>query len=431
MIKQLDTLITYIFMEFDKIFQSIAERWFLSEPALFAIYCTHGMLENSNMSCAMRSGKGHIEYNPRLLQDMAENTVEEYLKAEAIRILLKHPYERKPSDCSDVACGMGSECVLTSYYSWKGTNFINPAMFSLPKMQTYEWYAINIQKMLQNNEDDADQDGDNDSGNTDDKQNDDSNSAGDDDSQNNDSKDEKQSDGNETSSTDESSSSQNIFASMSELWEEDELMQVQINETVENIRQWGSVPGDLVERIIANTKAHVDYRKILAGFCASVLSSKRNLTRMRPNRRTEFQNMGSVYKFRTNIIVAVDVSGSISSDTLRHFYSVINRFFRYGVENIDVVQFDSNVGAIEPIKKASRDIIIKGRGGTNFQPVINLVAEKKCYDGLIIFTDGYADHPVLPSNFHTRMLWVCNSRQNYEEHYDWMRKYGRVCTMIL
>lgn len=420
-------------MEFAKTFQSIAERWFLSEPALFAIYCTHGMLENPNMTCAMRSGKGHIEYNPLLLQGMPENTVEEFLKAEVIRILLKHPYERKPSDCCDAACGMGSECVLTSYYSWKGVNFINPSMFSLPKMQTYEWYAINIQKMLQSKEGEADQDDEANSDNTDDRQNKGRGKTGEEDSQNDDAKDEGQDDGDGSSSMDEdsSSSAQNKFASMSELWEEDELMQVQINETVENIHQWGSVPGDLVERIIANTKAHVDYRKILAGFCASVLSSKRNLTRMRPNRRTEFQNMGSVYKFRTNIIVAVDVSGSISSDTLRHFYSVINRFFRYGVENIDAVQFDSVPGAIEPIKKASRDICVKGRGGTDFQPVIDLVAEKKCYDGLIIFTDGYADRPVLPPIFHTRILWVCNNKQNYEEHYEWMRKYGRVCTMIL
>lgn len=45
-----------------------------------------------------------------------------------------------------------------------------------------------------------------------------------------------------------------------------------------------------------------------------------------------------------------------------------------------------------------------GRGGTDFQEVIDYYKEHKEYDGLIIFTDGYAPIPKIPPN--RKILWV-------------------------
>ena len=64
-------------------------------------------------------------------------------------------------------------------------------------------------------------------------------------------------------------------------------------------------------------------------------------------------------------------------------------------------------------KKASK-VDIVGRGGTCFYPVIEMADEKR-YDGLIVFTDGYAPFPDKPK---TRMLWaVCEQDRDVQFPY--------------
>lgn len=404
------------------VFQKIAEHWFLSEPVLFATYCSHHLKPNTSLTCIMRTGEGCIEYNPEQTTLLSEQAVEEYLKVEIIRILLKHPYDRQPKDCSAMACTLGSDCTLSSYYdTWKYVQLAKPSDFQLPEKEYFEWYAINIDKLFKKEGAASDN---NLSG---------TNSS----SVNNPSSKGSSSSEENAPSKENFSSKDRVFdnlkakAEQSALWEEDELMQISINTIIENAKSWGTIPGNLVEEIIASTKARIDYRKILSGFRASCISMRRTLTRMRPNRRTGFQNMGSIYRYKTNILVAVDVSGSVTSTSLAHFYSVINRFFHYGIENIDVMQFDCVAGEVKSIKKASRKIEIFGRGGTDFQCVIDYAQQTKCYDGVIIMTDGYAPPPVLPPHFHPHLLWICENEDSYKQHHEWMEKLGRVCTINL
>ena len=412
----------------ENIFQKIAEHWFLSEPVLFATYCSHHLKPNSSMTCTMRTGKGCIEYNPELTQLLTEPAFEEYLKVEMIRILLKHPYDRQPKDCSAMACTLGSDCTLSSYYdTWRYAQLAKPSDFQLPEKEYFEWYAINIDKLFKK-EGTSFNDSSSDGKET---------SEGDASSNIQKSSKDKKSSGEETSQAEKnsfdevSSDDTKAKAEQSALWEEDELMQISINTIIENAKSWGSIPGNLVEQIIASTKARIDYRKVLSGFRASCISMRRTLTRMRPNRRTGFQNMGSIYRYKTNILVAVDVSGSVTNRSLAHFYSVINRFFHYGIENIDVLQFDCAAGEVKNIKKASRKIEIFGRGGTDFQCVIDYAQQAKCYDGVIIMTDGYAPPPVLPPHFRPHLLWICENEDSYKQHHEWMEKLGRVCTINL
>ena len=211
------------------------------------------------------------------------------------------------------------------------------------------------------------------------------------------------------------------------LWEEDQWMQEGIRQAVEQITSWGSLPGDLVEKIQAAMRPKLDYRKVLSGFRSSILCSKRKLTRMRPNRRSGFQYMGSIRQLRTNYLVAVDVSGSISNDDLKFFFSTINRFFKYGVEKIDALTFDTSLGEPVTLTRAEAGFKVKGRGGTDFQPVVDYIAEHSEYDGLIIFTDGYSSKPEVPARLKGRLLWILRSEKEYNEHRKWMRESGRVC----
>jgi predicted metal-dependent peptidase len=140
--------------------------------------------------------------------------------------------------------------------------------------------------------------------------------------------------------------------------------------------------------------------------------------------------MGKHNAFTTRLLVGIDVSGSITDTEIRVFYSAINRFFKYGIEGVDALQFDDALqGEPLPMKKARRRTIqVRGRGGTDFQPIVDyFAAHKRDYDGLIIFTDGDAPSPVVSPLFARKLLWICNNEAGFREHQAWMQERGRCC----
>ena len=371
-------------------YSHILEQWFIMEPPLFQVLCIHELVPNTQMKCPLRSGRKKLEYNPEIVVEMSDEALEEALRAEAVRLLMKHPYERRPDGCSQQAMGLGSNLVIGDNYSHPRFRIETPQEYGLKSGMSFEWYAREV---------DRQQDGSS------------SEDSDDDSSEGGPGKSEKHRD-------------------LAELWDEDDMTVQLINGIISSTKSWGSIPGNLAEILSSSLKAKINWRNVFAGFRASIISSKRKLTRMRPNRRTGFDNMGSVRRFDTKLLVAVDVSGSISTESLQYFYGVINSAFRYGFESIDVVQFDNGVRAVHNLKKVIKDIAILGRGGTSFQEPIDY-AHENGYDGLVMLTDGYAPEPVLPQGFKTGLLWVCENESCLQAHKNWMEKSGRTCVMQL
>ena len=386
----------------------LAEQWFLSEPAFFAVYCTHRVVMNPNISCAVRTGKGRIEYNPEIIDILSDNALEEAVGIEMIRLFLKHPYERRPEHCTGSRMLAASDMAIWSNYKFNNWLNTSPDSAAFPERQSYEWYLAHL-PLSGHGDPDSDSDA--------------SDSVGQGESLK----------GTETTETSASEISEESAEDKTALWEEDSVMSEMINDIVRNIKDWGSLAGSMAEQIVASSRSRIDYRKILNSFRASIISTKRCLTRMRPSRRYGFQQMGSKFDFTTGLLIAVDTSGSISSGMLEYFFGVINRFFKYGIKTIDVIQFDWELhGDAVTLEKAVAKMDISGRGGTSFQPAIDYAAKHgKEYDGMIFLTDGYAPEPVLPKYFPLKIAWVCEDRQSYEQHHKWMRKYGRVCYMDL
>jgi predicted metal-dependent peptidase len=319
---------------------------------------------------------------------MSDNALEEALRAEAVRLLLKHPYERRPEGCTQKAMGLASNLVVGDNYKHPRFRIETPEDMGLKTGMSYEWYARMVEQ--QNESGGGTSDKDDDSGN--------SIPAGE------------------------------KYRDLAELWDEDELTVQKVNEVINTTKSWGSLGGNFAELLQASVKAKINWRNIFAGFRASIISSKRKLTRMRPNRRSGFENMGSVRRFDTKLLVAVDVSGSISTESLQYFYGVINSAFRYGFESIDVIQFDCGVRAVHSLKNVIRDVAIVGRGGTSFQEPIDYAHENH-YDGLVVLTDGFAPEPTIPDGFNTGILWVCENESCMKQHKKWMEKSGRTCVM--
>ena len=384
----------------------ILERWFISEPALFQVLCTHSIEENASMPCPVRSGARKVEYNPAFVDEMSDQALDQALRTEAIRILLKHPYQRKPDACSQQAIAVGSNLTIGDNYLFGSLHIEHPADYDLPVGREYEWYSRRIQELLPP---EADGDG---------------NGAGDGDDARG------RGSGDGDSRADRLADNADRNTALSELWDEDELTVAMIDGIIESTKDWGSLAGNFAELLKASAKARINWRNVLSGFRASILSTQRKLTRMRPNRRTGFDNMGSIRRFDTKVLIAVDVSGSISSSDLSYFYGVVNSAFRYGFTAVDVIQFDAGVRVVQTLKKVMRDVAVLGRGGTSFQEPIDY-ANENGYDGLVILTDGYAPEPIIPDNMRCKLVWVCNDRSSYENSHRWMEKSGRVCIMEL
>lgn len=464
--------------------RSIVEDWFLSEPALFAAFCTHELAENTRMTCPMRCGRMRIEYNPEAMEGWSTSMVEERLKFEVIRILLGHPYQRQPYKAVRSALGMASDVTLSTLYRNPSTIFV-PEDLKVEKGLCFEEYYTLVKAYLEENREMESPHYEMENGTADDgggSEEENARSNGDGDPCSNDSPeddgsdasgsgavgsdgDEDEDEGRENTSAlgdgdaeeedpwdddeEQSGAGEDVRdesplsraaredADCSALWEEDQLSHEQVREVIARIersRQWGSLAGSVCETIRASNIVRMDYRRALSMFRASVLSSKRHLTRMLPSRRYGFDCMGSKREFSTRLLVAVDVSGSVLSEQVSQALSIIGRFFKYGVEQIDVIQFDSVLhGEPRKLRRAEKAMEIEGRGGTDFQAAIDCYC-KADYDGLIIITDGYAEEPVLPEHTRGRILWMLYDEDAYRnglQNNSWIKDFPRSRYIVL
>ncbi len=391
--------------------KNLSQDWFLTEPLLFAVLCTHAIKRNDNMGCDMRCGKGIIEYNPARLEHFDDTQLALRLKAEVVRIILKHPYQRQPYNPRRDVMRLSSDLTLCDNLEGMDTIGLEPPhIFDIERDQAFEQYYSLMAGQVMQLEQNADADGI-----PIDMELPSSGQGGD-------------ANGQDGKGSDLTDSLLDADAGAS-LWEEDELMSEKVNheiETAQRCNQWGSLSGDLRALIESTLVSKQNFRAILSQFRASILSTKRHLTRMRPNRRYGFDAMGSQYAYSTRLLVAVDVSGSVPDEDIKKFLAVINRFFKQGIESIEVIEFDSKITTEKPLllKQATRSIRVTGRGGTNFQPAIDFYYDHEEYDGLVFLTDGYAAKPHVPDDKrHKPLAWILTTNGGNE---DTLRPFGPV-----
>lgn len=338
----------------------IAQMWFLSEPLYFSVYCSHELTANSIMPIPMRVGEGRLEYNPEIIATLPEHLVEERMKVELLRVLLQHPYQRQPHNADLRLLGLASNMAIHTNLMEDIDEELVPEWLSdkLPDGLSFEEYYYLLADMAEEDPDLLD-------------------------------------------SFDE-------YGFVAELWQEDGLLQQTINDLVQAAaagNSFGNIPDNLVEVIKAATVPKLDLSAVLRGFKTSILSLQRTLTRMRPSRRYGFEQMGCRRPYTTSLLVAVDVSGSVTSKMLSTILGHINRLFKQGIEAIDILQFDCELKLpVMPIAKSQNQLTITGRGGTDFQPVADFYADSK-YDGLIICTDGEAPDP-MPKGPTPPVIWL-------------------------
>jgi predicted metal-dependent peptidase len=182
-----------------------------------------------------------------------------------------------------------------------------------------------------------------------------------------------------------------------------------LKEVVDQVtKSRGVIPGEMAEIIDKISKLNppkFNWRAYVRRFVGGSVKTFTKMSRQKPNFRF-IENPGLKHKEKRHILVAVDTSGSVSTNELIEFLHEIHHISRSGTE-VTIVQCDtaiSHIGKFDPKK----DFEIHGRGGTSFHPVTDYYdANKKKYNCLIYLTDGEAP---APEKCRGPVLWVISSQ---------------------
>lgn len=227
----------------------------------------------------------------------------------------------------------------------------------------------------------------------------------------------------------------NVLLGPTGLWGEDVIQNQRIESyVIEAIQQksWGTIHHDIVQQIeIEYKKNYPDCKKILKYLNAKIKQTNRVLTRTKPSRRFGFSQMGSIYKPRpSKLLVFIDSSGSIAPKLLKKFLLTIKSIFSRTIKEIDMFFFDTELKSKEPIKTKVNNmhkIDVIGRGGTNFECIFEyLKKNQNKYDGILIFTDGYAPEVNLKFKLRTKLCWIIYDNEGVQ---PWMKKIG-LCSIM-
>lgn len=181
----------------------------------------------------------------------------------------------------------------------------------------------------------------------------------------------------------------------------------------QTLKSRGIIPGEISEIINSFEKDEepkFDWRRYLRQFSGGSSKIYTKKTRRKFNKRF-IENPGLKIKPRRHILVAIDTSGSVSREELTEFIKEMIHINKTGTE-ITTIQCDTKINKIAKFK-ADTEYEIYGRGGTDFQPVIDYYRENlHKYVSLIFFTDGEAP---APTNAVGKILWVMSSNSNINE----------------
>ncbi len=144
----------------------------------------------------------------------------------------------------------------------------------------------------------------------------------------------------------------------------------------------------------------LDWRRVLRSF-----SQRGRSTRLRNTIRRPSKRYGTVpgirIERRHRLLLAVDVSGSVSEPLLARFFEEIHHLWKRGAE-ITVAEFDTRIRRRYPYA-GSPPRRVSGRGGTLYEAPLQL-ADELLPDGLIVLTDGHGPRP--QTRTLRPLLWV-------------------------
>ena len=175
---------------------------------------------------------------------------------------------------------------------------------------------------------------------------------------------------------------------------------------VEVEKACGELPGEMrqrIEQIRKKPRPVTDWKRYFRRYMGNSYSEAIRKSKKRQSRRFP-DAAGNRHRRKSNILVAIDTSGSINMRDYQEFFGQIKTLTQQA--DFHVIECDCVIEHEYDFNGVINDKP-RGGGGTSFQPVVNYFHEhQKQYDALVYFTDGYAD---IPKNTPKETLWVISS----------------------
>lgn len=176
----------------------------------------------------------------------------------------------------------------------------------------------------------------------------------------------------------------------------------------------GNIPGELSDYLIEIDKvekAKFDWKGYIRRFTGISTKVFTKKIRRKENRRYT-DNPGLKIKMRQHMLLAIDTSGSVSDSELKEFMNEIHHIHKAGVD-ITIIQCDTVIQSIKEYDGKFGGLAISGRGGTEFDPVLEYYNENlRKYTSLVYFTDGECYTSVKPK---APVLWVLSEQSSMNE----------------
>lgn len=190
----------------------------------------------------------------------------------------------------------------------------------------------------------------------------------------------------------------------------------QIEQTAELAKGCSILPsemGPIWEIITTKRKPVFDWKRYFRRFLGTSFDVNQRKTRRKQSNRFE-DSPGMVLRKKHNILVAVDVSGSINRKEYDEFFNELHYVYKAGAK-IKVIEVNTDIvteydyKGVTPAPHAG--------GGTSFLPAIDYYNKhRSLYSTMVYFTDGES-WDVNECKPLGRMLWVISSRGNQRQDY--------------
>lgn len=221
-----------------------------------------------------------------------------------------------------------------------------------------------------------------------------------------------------------------------DIWDEyeelDEKMLKEFTEKFVSNAEKGKLPIYLEGMISAlkNSKGELPWNLYLKKLMGTVESNKKKtITRRNRRQPNRLDLRGELRNHKAEIAVAIDISGSISDEEFKQAVKEVLAIVKNYNHEITIIECDNEVKRAYKVKSI-RDIKERcsAGGGTKFTPAIEY-ANNKNINLLIYFTDGKGEEKlgVIPRGYRT--LWVISGRGDtisLKEPYGAVKKLSKV-----
>ena len=204
------------------------------------------------------------------------------------------------------------------------------------------------------------------------------------------------------------------------------LMERQLAELLDNAieqvkKSQGKYPFEIEERIkniLRPEPPKFNWRAYLRRFVGSSIKTSMKKTMRKKSLRFEHDYGLKVVQY-SHILVGIDSSASVSDKEIKEFLNELHHMHKSG-NDFTLIFADTEMQ--EPIKyNPKKELVLKKRGGTDFNPIVNYYRENRNkFSTLIYLTDGEAP---IPNNPVKNMLWVLSTISSDADH---LKSCGKV-----